>query len=86
MQVNLEKWFVEHPRSVNETYLQHFAMASRFAWLLLVASMRCLVHARIPFLCERAASESVHKLSDDMGKNRVQRQTSATKSAEPAWP
>ena len=84
MQVNLEKWFVEHPRSVNETYLQHFAMASRFAWRLLVASMRCLVHALIPKLCERAASESVRKLSDELGENRVQRQSTATKTAEPA--
>lgn len=84
MQVNLEKWFVEHPRSVNETYLQHFVMASRFARRLLVASMRCLVHALIPKLCERAASESVRKLSDDMGENRVQRHPAATKNAEPA--
>ena len=84
MQVILDKWFVEHPRSVNETYLQHFAVAIRFAWRLLVASLRCLVHALIPKLCERAASESVRKLSDELGENHVQRQRCATKTVEPA--
>lgn len=84
MQVFLDKWFVEHPRSVNETYLQHFAVASRFAWRLLVAGMRCLVHALVPKLCERAASESVQKLFDDMVDDRVRREPSAPNSAKAA--
>ncbi len=81
MQYSLYKWFVEHPRSVNETYLQHFGEACRFASKLIVAGVCCLVHAFVPRLCERAASESVHQLFDEMVANRARREESVPESA-----
>ena len=83
MQVSLFKWFIEHPRSVNETYLQHFATATHFALRLLAASFKCLLHALVPRLCERSASQSVQKLLDEMVDNRVRRESS-DKQTEPA--
>ena len=80
----LYKWFVEHPRSVNETYLQHFGMACRFGIRLMVAGVRCLLHAFVPRWCEHTASESVHKLFDEMVENRVRREPVVADSAETA--
>ncbi len=83
MQVSLFKWFIEHPRSVNETYLQHFATATHFGLRLMAASLKCLLHALVPRLCERSASQSVQKLVDEMVNNRVPREL-PDKQAEPA--
>lgn len=54
-----DRIFLDHPRSVDETYLEHMAFALRFAGRLLVASMAALVHALVPCCFERTASQVV---------------------------
>ncbi len=55
----LRKLFIEHPESVDETYLEHMWFAVRFAALLLAAGMAALVHAVIPGLCKTTASDLI---------------------------
>ena len=55
--------FVDHPASVNETYLQHAGFAFRFAGLLFFASLAALIHAIIPPLFETTASRMVGKMN-----------------------
>ncbi|MDA1076226.1 MAG: DUF6356 family protein [Proteobacteria bacterium] len=66
--------FVEHPQSVNETYLQHLATAMGFALKLLSAGVVCTVHAVVPCLFEKTASEAIGELHDRMVVNRVRRE------------
>ena len=54
--------FLSHPRSVDESYVQHMGFAARFAALLFAAGFAALVHAILPFLFERTASRIVAKL------------------------
>lgn len=54
--------FTDHPASVDETYFQHMGFALRFAGLLALASGAALIHAILPFACERTASRIVKKL------------------------
>jgi hypothetical protein len=60
--MNLLRCFSEHPASVGETYTRHCLQACTFAGRLLAASLACLVHAFLPFLFVRTASESISKL------------------------
>tara|TARA_Y100001963_G_C6539288_1_gene334760 strand:+ start:163 stop:393 length:231 start_codon:yes stop_codon:yes gene_type:complete len=46
----LIKRFTEHPRSVGETYWQHFFSASRISARFAVACTSQLVHAIFPFV------------------------------------
>lgn len=58
----LTRTFLNHPRAVNETYLEHAGFALRFSGWLFVAGCAALIHAVIPALCERTASRIVARL------------------------
>ena len=64
--------FVEHPASVNESYLQHFCFALRFAARLFAASMAAVIHALIPALCETTASRLVQSMHADIQKRHAE--------------
>ena len=51
--------FLTHPRSVDESYLQHAAFAGRFSLQLFAAAFAALVHAFIPCLFEKTASRMI---------------------------
>lgn len=56
--------FLDHPRSVGESYLQHMGFALWFSGSLLAAAGAALVHAFVPCLCEKTASRIVARLYD----------------------
>jgi hypothetical protein len=58
----LGRLFLDHPRSVDESYLQHAAFAGRFSLALFGAGLAALVHAVLPFCFERTASRAVARL------------------------
>jgi hypothetical protein len=63
--------FLDHPRSVGESYLEHQRRAFGFALALLAAALACLVHALVPGLFVRTGSESIRRLHDRMVVNRT---------------
>ena len=68
--MNLKAKFTAHPRSVGETYGEHFAHAMGFSLALLRAALACAVHAVLPFAFEKTASDSITALHDRMVTNR----------------
>jgi hypothetical protein len=58
----LSKTFLDHPRSVDESYAQHAAFAARFSLRLFAAGFAALVHAVIPCLFEKTASRIIADL------------------------
>ena len=61
---NLLQLFTAHPASVGETYCAHLRAASAIALRLLAEGIGCLVHALLPFLLQRAASDCVRELHE----------------------
>lgn len=57
-----KKIFLDHPRSVNESFIQHFFFAIRFSLKLFSAASAAFVHAFIPSMCEKTASKKVTEL------------------------
>lgn len=57
-----QKLFLEHPRKVDESYLEHAWFALRFSGQLALAAGAALVHAFVPALCEKTASTITAKL------------------------
>ncbi len=55
----IDRIFLEHPRHVDESYLEHAAFAGKFSATLLLAAMAAAVHAVIPCLFEKTASRIV---------------------------
>ncbi|HVJ54656.1 MAG TPA: DUF6356 family protein [Aliidongia sp.] len=59
--------FIEHPKSVGETYWQHMAFATRTGTAMMVAGAACMVHAVFPFLCTTTGSRTIRALAARLG-------------------
>ena len=62
----IDQWFAEHPRSVGESYTEHFRAAARFGLALVSGGLACLVHALVPALFERTGSRTVKRPYSEM--------------------
>ena len=79
----IDRWFADHPRSVGETYAEHFRLACRFGLTMLAGGLACFVHALIPKLFERTGSGAIKRLYSEL----VARQPGHARPAydEPDW-
>jgi len=75
----LAKLFNEHPRSVGETYGEHFAAACFFGARMIAAGGACMLHGLFPFLFVRTGSTTVRHLHDEMITHRTRAK------AAPEW-
>ena len=62
----LDKLILEHPRSIGETYGEHAGHAVYIGTRLIRAGCACLVHALLPGLCVRTASETIEDIQNLM--------------------
>lgn len=67
----LTRLFLEHPRSVGETYLGHQRRALGFGLELFLAALACTVHAIVPGLFVRTGSEAIARLHERMVVHRT---------------
>lgn len=79
----LDRVFLAHPRTVDETYLEHCAFAFRISLRLLLAGSAALLHAVVPCLCETTASRIVLAMNADIVARRSKAKASHT--AEPLF-
>lgn len=63
--------FLQHPRSVGETYLEHQRNAFSFAAAMFGGALACFVHGIVPALFTQTGSATVSRLHDRMVVNRV---------------
>jgi hypothetical protein len=66
MRAMLDRYFVAHPRSVNESYFEHAGAAFRFGLRLFGAGVAALVHALIPCLFEKTASSMIQAMHGEI--------------------
>ena len=66
MQAKLFSLFTSHPASVGETYWKHLQTASFFAWTLSKAAIAAFIHALVPGLFEKTASQMIALLYQRM--------------------
>jgi len=55
----IDRVFLSHPASVDESYGEHLRFAAGFSFKLFAAAGAALVHALIPCLFEKTASKIV---------------------------
>jgi hypothetical protein len=64
----LDALLFAHPRSVGESYPQHFAIAFAFGARMFAGALAAFVHALLPCLFEKTASGIVRKLHAQLGE------------------
>jgi hypothetical protein len=70
----LDKLLMEHPRDIGESYGEHAGHAVYIGLKMLGAGLACLVHALLPGLFVRTASEAVEDIQNLMSKRTGQAQ------------
>ena len=73
MGLSLPRSFVDHPRSVGETYGEHFAVALGFGLRLIAAGIACVMHALVPCWFTRSGSQAVRTLAREMDERAAPR-------------
>jgi hypothetical protein len=66
----LDRLFLAHPRSVDESYFEHQKVAFSFAGVLFLAAAACALHGLFPALCEKTGSNMVKRLYERMVTSR----------------
>lgn len=59
--------FVDHPKEVGETYLEHAGVAGRMGWKLAKLSGCAFLHAVAPGVHKTTVSSAIKRMADDMG-------------------
>lgn len=59
----LNRLFVEHPHSVEETYFEHMRFAGWFASRLFLAGSAAAIHAVVPCLFEKTAGRLIGEMN-----------------------
>lgn len=67
----LHRLFQAHPASIGESYREHAGIAGRFGAAMVGGGLKCLIHALVPALYERAASDCVAKLNGELARRRA---------------
>ena len=79
----LNRWFLAHPRSVDESYLEHQAHALRFSGSLFLAAGACFIHALVPGLFQRTGSRTIERLHDEVVVHRKRTENPAPHAVQP---
>lgn len=79
----LKRLFIDHPKAVNETYMQHFCTSMSFSMKLLKAAAACFIHALVPGLCIKTGSKAITELHVRMVEFRIKGSSEAVPNEHP---
>lgn len=67
----IQRLFLDHPRSVGESYGQHFKVASRVGVMMIGGGLAALVHAIVPSFCKTTGSRMIRRLNAQLQGRRA---------------
>ena len=67
----VDRLLLAHPRTVGETYVEHAGIAGRFGATMVAGGIKCMVHAVLPSVFERSASDCVAALNRELTRRRA---------------
>jgi Family of unknown function (DUF6356) len=80
-----KRLFVDHPRSVDESYWQHFKFAARFGLTMMWGGVGAVVHAIIPALCTTTGSRTIERLNHIIVVQRRSKGQDVTQTMTVDW-
>lgn len=81
----IDRMFFSHPRSVGESYGEHFGVAFGFGVRMVAGGLACMVHAVVPTLFERKGSDTVKGLYATMKARQPSYSATPPAFTEPQW-
>jgi hypothetical protein len=84
----MKRFFTEHPASVGETYIEHFAFATALGGRMVVGGLACILHGFLPELCKTTGSRTIRALALRLvpGNRQPPHRPMSAQPAEPSQP
>jgi hypothetical protein len=67
----LSRLFLDHPREVGESYVEHFVASAGYGLRVLKVAGFCFVHALVPGLYKTKASDTIRRMASELGGRAV---------------
>lgn len=74
----IRRLFLDHPASVEESYGEHFLVASSFGVAMILGGMGAVIHAFLPFAFKTKGSDTIGKLHTRMVAKRTAKRDATT--------
>ena len=58
----IRRIFLDHPRTVGETYREHFGVATSFGAAMIVGGIKAVLHGFFPNVFQTSGSDTVRRL------------------------
>lgn len=81
----IDRYFLAHPRSVGESYWQHFGVASRFGAAMIAGGIKAMLHAVFPTMHQTAGSDTVRHLHAILVEKRGAKRDAITEMNTVEW-
>ena len=81
----IDRLFLAHPRAMGESWFVHATTAGRFGLVMIAGGIAALIHALVPALFARAASDRVKLLYGEMKARQPGFAGKLPAFAEPEW-
>ncbi|PZQ21852.1 MAG: hypothetical protein DI569_10490 [Sphingopyxis macrogoltabida] len=82
---SFKRLFVDHPKSVDENYREHFGVASKFGLTMIWGGLGALVHAVVPGWCITTGSDTIRRLNRIMVEQRRAKGQAVTQMQTIDW-
>lgn len=79
------KLFLDHPRTVGETYVEHMRVAGSFGLAMIAGGAKALVHAVLPTAYETAGSDTIRRLHTIMVEKRGAKRDATVEMMSVEW-
>lgn len=80
-----KRLFIDHPRTVDETYREHFGVAVRFGLTMIRGGLCALVHGIVPGLFATTGSDTIRRLNRIMVEQRAAKGQAAIQLQTVDW-
>ena len=82
---SFKRLFIDHPKSVDENYREHFGVASKFGLTMIWGGLGALVHAVVPGWCITTGSDTIRRLNRIMVEQRRAKGQAVTQMQTIDW-
>ena len=81
----IDRIFLAHPRTVGESYWEHFCVAGSFGVAMIGGGLKAMVHAVFPNAYETAGSDAIRRLHTIMVEKRGAKRDATMEMLSVEW-
>ena len=81
----IRRIFLDHPKTVGETYPEHFRVATGFGATMIVGGVKAVLHGFFPNIFQTAGSDTVRGLHSILVEKRSAKRDAITEMNTVEW-